>query len=159
MRNRRCTATPKIMGWTGIMSDIAKLFGDEIAVKFCISFGGTQLHFPLPSYIREDHPIASSIGMNNAVKMAELFHGERHHIPTATLALRVNNIKIMHENGWNHSQIARALRVDRSMVRRHVGHSTRKMDVPRVVNIICPFCGECHRMVPRQGGPRTGTQG
>lgn len=73
------------------LNEIVEVCGHQAAITLTRSFGGRQLSVPNPDRLTEQHPIALSIGLTAARKLAKAKGGERLEIPSeinAVLELR-----------------------------------------------------------------------
>lgn len=73
------------------LNEIVESCGHQAAIAITRAFGGRQLSVPSPERMAEDHPIALTIGLTAARKLAKAKGGERLEIPSeinAVLELR-----------------------------------------------------------------------
>ena len=69
------------------LRDIAGVIGLSATVELAFRYGGVRLYIPLPKSINEDHPIAQTIGLDAAQKLAALAGPQRLVIPRALKVL------------------------------------------------------------------------
>ena len=79
-----------------LLQDFVRLIGLEPVVALVRHSGGLRIYIPTPDRVTPDHPFVHVIGLDNLLKLAEVYGGEDHfQLPKAEKALiQVRNDRI-----------------------------------------------------------------
>lgn len=111
-----------------ILNEIVAACGHQAAIAITRAFGGRQLSVPTPDRMTEDHPIALTIGLTAARKLAKAKGGERLEIPSeinAVLELRNEAICKAFDDGASIRSISFDAGISRKWVRHILVRSGR----------------------------------
>lgn len=88
------------------LQSIAQIAGDAVATQLSVDFGGIRLH--IPQKPGPHSPLCISIGMDSALKIAQIYGGMHFDVPLA-LGKRAQIIDMIGQN-MSAATIARTLR-------------------------------------------------
>lgn len=114
------------------LNEIVDVCGHQAAIALTRSYGGRQLSVPRPDRMTEEHPIALSIGLTAARKLANARGGERLEIPSevnAVLELRNEAVVKMFDNGDSIRSIGMDLGISRKWVRNILVRNHREAEL------------------------------
>lgn len=79
-----------------LLQDFERLIGLEATMALVRHSGGLRIYIPTPERVTSDHPFAHVIGVDNLLKLADVYGGEAHfQLPKAERALiKVRNARI-----------------------------------------------------------------
>lgn len=116
------------------LNEIVEACGHQAAITLTRSFGGRQLSVPNPDRLTEQHPIALSIGLTAARKLAKAKGGERLEIPSeinAVLELRNEAVCKAFDDGGSIRAIGFEQGLSRKWVRNILVRCGREAEVLR----------------------------
>ena len=108
----------------GFLADVAELVGSAAALQIAKAKGGQEkVWIPRPGYLKADHWLVETVGIEAAKKIAELYQGERVDIPLGPFAgVRANTHKALRqaiEAGTGSAKAAQLAGVHQRTARRH----------------------------------------
>jgi hypothetical protein len=109
----------------GFLADVAEIVGHAAALQIAKEKGGQEkVWIPRPSYLKPDHWLVETVGIDAARKIAELYQGERVDIPLGPFAgVRANTHKALRQAiaaGTGSAKAAKLAGVHQRTARRHV---------------------------------------
>ncbi len=116
------------------LNEIVEACGHQAAIAITRSFGGRQLSVPNLDRMAEDHPIALTIGLTAARKLAKAKGGERLEIPSeinAVLELRNEAVCKSFDDGGSIRAISFDQGISRKWVRNILVRSGREAELLR----------------------------
>lgn len=116
------------------LNEIVEACGHQAAIAITRAFGGRQLSVPNPDRMTEDHPIALTIGLTAARKLAKAKGGERLEIPSeinAVLELRNEAVCKAFDDGASIRSISFDAGISRKWVRNILVRCGREAEVVR----------------------------
>lgn len=114
------------------LNEIVEACGHQAAIAITRAFGGRQLSVPNPDRMTEDHPIALTIGLTAARKLAKAKGGERLEIPSeinAVLELRNEAVCKAFDDGASIRSISFDAGISRKWVRNILVRSGREPEL------------------------------
>ncbi len=111
------------------LNEIVEACGHQAAIAITRAFGGRQLSVPNPDRMTEEHPIALTIGLTAARKLAKAKGGERLEIPSeinAVLELRNEAVCKAFDDGGSIRAISFDMAISRKWVRNILVRSGRE---------------------------------
>lgn len=114
------------------LNEIVEACGHQAAIAITRAFGGRQLSVPSPDRMLEDHPIALTIGLTAARKLANAKGGERLEIPSeinAVLELRNEAVCKAFDDGASIRAISFDAGISRKWVRNILVRSGREAEL------------------------------
>ena len=95
-----------------LLQDFVRLIGLDPTMALVRHSGGLRIYVPTPERVTPDHSFAHVIGLDNLLKLAEVYGGESHfQLPKAEKALiQVRNARIAH--AYETCKTARELAVE-----------------------------------------------
>ena len=114
------------------LNEIVEACGHQAAIAITRAFGGRQLSVPNPDRMTEDHPIALTIGLTAARKLAKSKGGERLEIPSeinAVLELRNDAVCRAFDKGDSIRSISFEVGISRKWVRNILVRSGREPEL------------------------------
>ena len=103
-----------------LLQEFERLIGLEPTMALIRHSGGLRIYIPTPERVTADHIFAHVIGLENLLKLAEVYGGESHfQLPKAERALvQVRNERI--EKDYTTHKTARELAVEHHLTERQV---------------------------------------
>jgi Mor family transcriptional regulator len=103
-----------------LLQDFERLIGLEPTMALVRHSGGLRIYIPTPERVTADHIFAHVIGLENLLKLAEVYGGESHfQLPKAERALiQVRNARIA--QAYTTHKTARELAVEYHLTERQV---------------------------------------
>jgi hypothetical protein len=114
------------------LNEIVDVCGHQAAIAITRAFGGRQLSVPNPERMEEDHPIALTIGLTAARKLAKSKGGERLEIPSelnAVLELRNEAVCKAFDDGASIRSISFDCGISRKWVRNILVKHGRELEL------------------------------
>lgn len=114
------------------LNEIVAACGHQAAIAITRAFGGRQLSVPNPDRLSEDHPIALTVGLTAARKLAKAKGGERLEIPSeinAVLELRNDAVCRAFDEGGSIRGISFDVGISRKWVRNILIRSGREPEL------------------------------
>ncbi|MBD9405428.1 hypothetical protein IB236_08790 [Acidovorax sp. ACV02] len=112
-----------------LLQDFERLIGQDATMALVRHSGGLRIYIPTPERVTPDHPFAHEIGLDNLLKLAEVYGGEAHfQLPKAERALiQVRNARIAH--AYSTHKTARELAVEYHLTERQIVRIVAEMGV------------------------------
>ena len=103
-------------GLSGILAEVERIMGREIALKLALHLGGGRIYVPTPERMKSSHVLIRALGGDIARELASHLSGEEYFIPLARSEL----ITHMAGKSLSRNEIAVRLGVSKRTVQRHL---------------------------------------
>ena len=138
----------RIRNLPGVLSEVQRLCGDAIAVRFAAAFGDSRLHIPRPGRMKDDHPLVLALGRRAARVIASQLGGQDYQVPTGRHSINHHQVRLMRLAGWRHRAIARVLGIREETVKSLTEDVQPASAEAQPVTICCPCCGRVYKATP-----------
>ncbi len=108
----RLPSKSSVGGLPGVLAEIARIAGREMAIKIALSHGGNEIYIPRNGRL-EGHPLTALVGQRGADALAARFGGATVYIPFARRPLAAH----LAGQGLSTAEIAARLGISKRIAR------------------------------------------